>query len=484
MHYLLKLFPEITIKSRPVRKRMIKQLRKNVRSVVAELDPGVQISREWDNLQVESSADELQDAIHDRLCCIPGIAVVCVVESFPLPDMEGMLELAIRYYGDALEGKTFAVRCKRSGRHGFRSVDVERYVGGGLNQKTGAAGVKLVDPDVTVSLEIRNDTLFVMKSQVPGLGGYPLGCQDSVLSLISGGFDSSVSSYLCIKRGLQTHYCFFNLGGNAHEVAVKEVALYLWMKYHSSHRVKFVSVPFEEVVREILQNVENSQMGVILKRMMVRAGEAVARQLHLKSLVTGESVAQVSSQTLANLSVIDSACDMLVLRPLCMSDKQEIIDIARSIGTEEFSSNIPEYCAVISDKPTTKARPERIEAEEVRFDFKVLDDALARARVQVITDLVDEVEGKGEQSVRIESEVADDCVVIDIRHPDELATGITLNPSTECLQIPFYTLRTQFAELDQSRQYLLYCDRGMMSRLHASHLMDEGFTNVGVYAPD
>ena len=72
--------------------------------------------------------------------------------------------------------------------------------------------------------------------------------------------------YLCIKRGLQTHYCFFNLGGRAHELAVKEVALFLWMKYHSSHRVKFISIPFEGVVEEILEKVDNSQMGVILKQ--------------------------------------------------------------------------------------------------------------------------------------------------------------------------------------------------------------------------
>ena len=137
------------------------------------------------------------------------------------------------------------------------------------------------------------------------MGGFPLGCQDSVLSLISGGFDSSVSSYLCIKRGLQTHYCFFNLGGRAHELAVKEVALFLWMKYHASHRVKFISVPFEGVVEEILNNVDNAHMGVVLKRIMLRAAEKLAQGLHIEALVTGESVAQVSSQTLANLSVID-----------------------------------------------------------------------------------------------------------------------------------------------------------------------------------
>ena len=111
-----------------------------------------------------------------------------------------------------------------------------------------------------------------------------------MLSLISGGFDSSVSSYLCIKRGLQTHYCFFNLGGRVHELAVKEVALFLWMKYHASHRVKFISVPFESVVEEILDKVDSAQMGVILKRMMLRAAEQIAAGLDIEAIVTGESV--------------------------------------------------------------------------------------------------------------------------------------------------------------------------------------------------
>lgn len=130
-----------------------------------------------------------------------------------------------------------------------------------------------------------------------------------------------------------------------------EVAHYLWKKYGSSHRVLFISVPFEEVVGEILQKVDNSQMGVVLKRMMLRASTEIAERLHIDALVTGEAISQVSSQTLPNLSVIDSATDMLVLRPLIASHKQDIIDTAFQIGTAEFAKNMPEYCGVISRTP-------------------------------------------------------------------------------------------------------------------------------------
>ncbi|MFT4815409.1 MAG: thiamine biosynthesis protein ThiI [Pseudohongiellaceae bacterium] len=485
MLFLVKLFPEITIKTRPVRRRFIRQLRKNIRSVLSEFDPGVCVVGEWDNLEVTTSTDnpEIIAQISERLACTPGIAKFLHVDKYPRTDLDAMLDLALEYYREKLVGKTFAVRCKRNGKHSFQSTDVERHVGAGLNTLIETAGVKLKDPEVTVLIEVRDDSVFMVRDSRVGMGGFPLGCQDSVLSLISGGFDSSVSSYLCVKRGLQTHYCFFNLGGKAHELAVKEVALYLWMKYHSSHRVKFISVPFEGVVEEILNKVDNSQMGVILKRMMLRAAEQIAAGLHIEALVTGESVAQVSSQTLPNLAVIDAVTDCLVLRPLATTDKQDIIDTARKIGTEEFSKDIPEYCAVISNKPTTRAKLHRIEREEARFDFAILDAAIGSAKHQLITDLVADLDGESAE-VKIVEALDSNSTVIDIRHPDEAEIKPLLldekNQLGELLNIPFYQLRSGFADLDKNKNYLLYCGKGMMSRLHAANLIDAGFANVAV----
>src|SRR5690606_22604221 len=110
-----------------------------------------------------------------------------------------------------------------------------------------SARVQLKDPDITVRLEVVGQQCYILRSHRQGLGGFPLGSQDGVLSLVSGGFDSVVASYLTNKRGLTTHFCFFNLGGRAHELGVKEVSYYLWQKYAASHEVKFVTIPFEEV---------------------------------------------------------------------------------------------------------------------------------------------------------------------------------------------------------------------------------------------
>ena len=481
MLYLIKLFPEITIKSRPVRRRFIRQLRKNLREVLKELDDSISVIGEWDVLEIQTSCENpaMLAAINDRIASTPGIANILQADKHPLPSIEEIFHLTRDVYEEKITGKTFAVRCKRTGKHPFKSIDIEQYVGGGLKQNCNTAGVKLKNPDVSVFLEIRDDVLYIIKRQISGLGGFPLGCQDAVLSLVSGGFDSTVSSFLCIKRGLQTHYCFFNLGGKAHELAVKEVALFLWIKYHSSHRVKFVSVPFEGIVEEILNKIDDSQMGVILKRMMLRAAEAIAKRMNINGLVTGESIAQVSSQTLMNLAVIDSVTETMVLRPLCTSDKQEIIDIAREIGAEDFSKNIPEYCAVISKNPTTKAKLEKIENEENRFDFEKLQAAIDSARYQLITEVVDDFNNSSSE-VAIEKEVSNGSIVIDIRHPDDLEITPLQITGAEVLNIPFYQLRTNFSSLNKDAHYLLYCDKGMMSRLHAAHLQDEGFSNIGV----
>ena len=200
----------------------------------------------------------------------------------------------------------------------------------------------------------------------------------------------SYYAYQFIKRGSRVHYCFFNLGGAAHEIGVKQVSYYLWNKYSQSHKVRFISVPFEPVVGEILEKIDNGLMGVVLKRMMMRAASRVAERFNIEALVTGESVGQVSSQTVTNLSVIDRVTETLILRPLIVSDKQDIIDQAREIGTVEFAETMPEYCGVISNKPTVKARYDEVLANEANFNFDILEEVINNSKVMDIRDIANE----------------------------------------------------------------------------------------------
>lgn len=481
MKYIIKLSPEITIKSKPVRKRFIQQLRQNIKVVAQRIHVKIKISGQWDRLEVEPLPDQAAEAIEllrQRLCMTPGILTVLEVKEYLLGSFDDVLEHTKRAYGELLDGKTFCVRVKRTGHHDFSSIDLERYVGGGLNQQTNAKGVQLKNPDVEVKLEIRDNRLFVIEHRLPGIGGYPLGSQDSTVTLMSGGFDSTVAAYLVMKRGIRSHYLFFNLGGHAHEVGVKQVSRFIWDRYGSSHRVRFISVPFEELVGEILTKVDNSHMGVVLKRMMYRAAEKVCNRLKIDTFVTGEAVAQVSSQTMINLKLIDDVTDKMVIRPLIVHDKLEIIDLARKIGTAGFAETMPEYCGVISNRPTVAAKRERVEEEEAKFDFTVLDRALEQAKVWDIDQVGEEL--AQESDILEVNQAEPDDIVIDIRHADEIDQKACPSQGAKVLEIPFYSLKARKLELDQNKRYLLYCDQGVMSRMQAAVLQEEGLKNVGV----
>ena len=423
-----------------------------------------------------------EEQVIQRLQSTPGIDFILVVEQHEFETVDDIYQIALKEYADLIAGKSFCVRAKRTGKHDFNSLDVEQYVGGGLLHNTEAARVQLKNPEYTVNLEIRGNLLSTIKKRVAGLGGYPLGQQDGCLSLISGGFDSCVASYLMNNRGVITHFCFFNLGGTAHEVGVKQVAHYLWEKFSISHPVKFVTVPFERVVDEILSKVHHSMMGVVLKRMMVRAATQVAEELNLPALVTGESVGQVSSQTLVNLKVIDNATDALILRPLITMDKQKIISVARAIGTEEFAANMPEYCGVISQRPTTRAKLDLVEAEEANFDSSILATAIESKKIESILHVLESKTSSVD--IDVVSIPAVDDVVIDIRHPNEQEVKPLTLTNNPVLHIPFFKLAGEREQLDSTKNYLLYCDKGVMSQLQAQELIEFGLANVKVFAPD
>jgi thiamine biosynthesis protein ThiI len=232
-------------------------------------------------------------------------------------------------------------------------------------------------------------------------------------------------------------------------------------------------------VREIQESSHPSQIGVILKRMMLRAASALAKKLDVPALVTGEAVAQVSSQTLVNLSVIDRAIDTLVLRPLALMHKPDIINMSRAIGTEVFAKNIPEYCGVISKKPTTRAKIDRIEHQESQFNFGVLETAIANSVSSNIDEITLNI--NEDHTIRVLQTVPAGAIVLDIRHPDEEERKPLALQTITVQKLPFYQLHNRYIELDKEIEYLLYCERGVMSRLQAGFLLGQGFAQVGVF---
>lgn len=477
MKFIVKLFPEIIMKSGSVRKRFVQVLSNNIREILKRQDDTIAVVRHWDFIEVRSKDESKRALIVENLQRICGIHHILEVQESPFVDMHDIFVQTLQVVGDTLNNKTFCVRVKRRGKHAFSSLDVMQYVGGGLNQHIDSAKVKLKNPDVTVNIEIEDDKMILIKARHEGLGGFPMSTQEDVLSLISGGFDSAVASYMFMRRGSRVHYVFFNLGGKAHELGVKQMAYQLWNRYSASHKVKFISVDFAPVVGEILTKIDDGHMGVVLKRMMVRAASQIAKKLKINALVTGEALGQVASQTLTNLSMIDKVSDTLILRPLIANDKPDIIAMTEQLGVADIAKSMPEFCGVISKSPTVKAVEQKLVASESAFDFGVLDRAVQDAVCVDIRKLNQESQSIG--GVSVVSRLSDE-IVIDIRTPDETDDKPLTIANTTVLTIPFYRLATVFATLNQNKNYALYCQRGVMSQLQAVHLKDKGFDNVKV----
>jgi len=476
--FILKFFPEIMVKGSSAKKQMVGQLYNNLIKLLSEIDEEITVRKFSDKIEVVTPI-KVVDRVRERLLNTPGIEQI--LEALQFDNINTLDEIKAKVgeiVADELEGKTFVVRTKRSGKHEFNSSEIERTVGGYLLAHSKAKGVDLYNHEVLVRLELINNQLNIITDRHIALGGYPIGTQGDILSLMSGGFDSTVASYLTMKRGLKTHFIFFNLGGIAHEIGVKQVSFYLWNKFGASHRVKIISVPFDDVLTEIFRSTPETYMGVTLKRLMLMASEKIAREMEIDALVTGESVAQVSSQTLRNLALIDQATDMLVLRPLATVNKPEIIDIATKIGTQRFAENMPEYCGVISKNPITHGSYKRMAKEAQRFNYEVLEKAVEDAKSIFVDEVIDDV--TNDAPIEVVSDLSTgEYVVIDIRGEEK-----TIETSCESLNIPFHKLKTEFKRLPQDREYLLYCEKGVMSQLHAQYLCDaESRKNVRVYRP-
>lgn len=477
--FIVKFFPEIMIKGSSAKRQMVGQLYSNLFSLLERISTDIKVKKFSDKIEVVAPIDFVTEV---RLCLTQTPGIELVLEALQFDNMNTIDEMKVKVnevMGKYIENKTFVVRAKRSGSHEFKSTNIEQTVGGYMLAHGSAKGVDLRTPEVTINLELINNQLNIITHKYKGLSGFPLGTQGDILSLMSGGFDSTVASYLTMKRGIKTHFIFFNLGGVAHEIGVKQVALYLWNKFGSSHRVTFTSVPFDDVVTEIFNSTHESYMGVTLKRLMLKAAEKVANKRGIDALMTGESVAQVSSQTLRNLALIDEATQKLVIRPLATMNKPEIIGIANEIGTRRFAETMPEYCGVISKNPVTHGSYARMEKEAKKFDYSVLDKAIEDAITINVNEVASDISTIGE--IETISDISSGkFTVIDIRQSDECIETVC-----ETLKIPFYKLKTAFKKLPQNKEYLFYCEKGILSQLHAQYLRDaENCTNIKVYRPN
>jgi thiamine biosynthesis protein ThiI len=459
---LIRLSGELATKSRQTRRSFQRRLRAALSDALAASGAESRFHDEWGRIFVEASSL----VVLDVLPRVWGVASISPVEAKVAPRLDEIVAVGERVYADRVRGRSFAVRARRSGRHPFSSKDVNIELGSALNRY---GRVDLKRPDLTVGVEVRDDAAYLFSERIPGPGGLPLGVEGPGLALISGGFDSAVAAWMMLKRGVAVDYVFCNLAGPAYERAVLAVARLLAEDWSYGYQPRMHVVDFEAVVGQLRERVTESFWQLVLKRLMYRAGEQIARETGALAIITGESLGQVSSQTLANLGAITQSVSTPVLRPLLGFDKLEIIERSRVIGTYGLSEKVREYCALAEERPVTAASAEQAAAQEARLDLSVLANAVALRRVLDLrrldpTDLV--------MPYLYSAEVPVDACVVDTRSRTQYEDW----HYPGAIHRDFWELFNDFASLDRSRTYLLYCGLGLRTAQLAEKLQRAGFT--------
>jgi tRNA uracil 4-sulfurtransferase len=275
---------------------------------------------------------------------------------------------------------TFAVRAKRSDKSfPHRSSEIERVVGKHLLDSLNAAGrtarVKLSGPDVTCHIEITSGPALVYARKILGAGGLPANTAGKMTCLLSGGFDSAVAAYHMMRRGAHLSFVhFYGTGARPGESSVHIVRELVRRLVPWQFTAKLYRVPFEEVQRDIVRYAPESSRILLYRRMMLRIAEVLARRNGALALVTGDSLGQVASQTLRNMVAVEAAAKMPVFRPLAGTDKLEIIDTARRIGTHDISAEpFHDCCPVFMPRsPALHASPAELEAAETNLNIERL----------------------------------------------------------------------------------------------------------------
>lgn len=315
--------------------------------------------------------------------CKKVFGIIAIARAVPCAkEKEAIFATAKEYLGPALlAAKSFKVESKRSDKSfPMGSIQLSQWVGGALHDAFPHLTVDVHTPELTVYLEVREDAAYVHGPAEAAAGGLPIGMGGHAVSLLSGGIDSPVSSYMIAKRGVQLELLHFASPPYTSEQAREKVLqlaqeLTVWCGRLTVH-----VVPFTEIQEEIRRKCPEDHFTLIMRRFMMRLGDRLAHELACKAIVTGESLGQVASQTIQALVVSDDVATLPVLRPLIGMDKEEIVRIARHVGT--FDTSILPYedcCTVFTPRhPKTKPNLEEVREYEATLDIDALcDKALA-----------------------------------------------------------------------------------------------------------
>lgn len=343
-------------------------------------------------LYVESMSEDIDmDEVVDKLSKIFGIAKLCraiMVEK----NMDSILNDTMDYLEEALDGaNTFKVEAKRADkRFPLKSPEICAEFGHKILEQFPHLSVDVHNPDVTVTVEIREEHAFVNALKIDGAGGMPVGSSGKAMLLLSGGIDSPVAGYMIAKRGVQVEAIHFEAPPYTSERAKMKVEKLAEKMAAYCGDINFHCVPFTEIQEVLKDNCPEELFTIIMRRLMMEIAQRFCEKENIQCLVTGESIGQVASQTMHAMVCTDAACRIPVFRPCIGLDKSEIVEISRKIDT--FETSILPYedcCTVFTPKhPKTKPVLAEVEAAQALYDFEpLIQKAIDNTQVYLIRNM-------------------------------------------------------------------------------------------------
>lgn len=360
-------YGELTTK-KDNRKFFINVLEKNIRNLLK----GEEIEITKDRVRMYVKCNDAEK-IASKLQKVFGIYSIVICHKVN-NNIEDVLNKALEIMDKSK--KTFKVVTNRADKnYPIPSMEYSRKLGGLILKNTDFK-VDVHQPDITLTVEIRNNGTFVYTDEIKGSGGYPVGIQGTGLLMLSGGIDSPVAGYLTLKRGVNVECLYFESPPHTSDEAKNKVLKLASILNEYSGHIKVHIVPFTEIQETIFKKCPDTYMITIMRRMMYRITEKYSEKIGAKIIVNGESIGQVASQTLSSMTCINNVTNMPVIRPVACFDKLEIINLSQKIGTYETSILPFEDCCTIfvPKHPVINPKLSKCLAYEKEFDYETLID--------------------------------------------------------------------------------------------------------------
>ena len=364
-------YGELTTK-KDNRKFFIKTLRNNILNKLSDYD--IVVTDDYYRMFIEVNEADI-DSITSKLKCIFGIHEIAVCYKDENVTEEEIKKVSLMVMKEE-DFCTFKVETKRSDKSfPIKSIDMNNIIGS-LVLKNIECKVDVHNPDIILNIEIRREGFYVYTKGIKCLGGYPVGTLGRGLLMLSGGIDSPVAGYMTIKRGVELYYLYFESRPHTSIEArnkVRELARKL-EKYNTNGKLMVVN--FTKIQETIYKNLDTTYLITIMRRMMYRIAERVAKKYKCLAIVNGESVGQVASQTLSSMIAVNDVTSYPILRPLCSFDKLDIIEISKKIDTYDISILPYEDCCTVfvPRHPVINPNLKHIYNEESKIDFDTLID--------------------------------------------------------------------------------------------------------------